>query len=92
MILQEVGCSYSPPASCLPRVEVRVVTVSRVTRCRYYWALISVVLRLLGTLEISGVGARDSRSRSDPVRHIDNYVVLRPRYYIRGYAKWTFDG
>ena len=65
-----------------PRVESRVATVSRVTRCRYHWLRISVGLRLLGMLEIGGVGARDSRS-SDLVNHVDNYAIPRPRYHIR---------
>jgi hypothetical protein len=79
------GCNYSPPSIYLPRVESRVATVSRVTRCRYHWVRISVGLRLLDMLEIGGVGARDSRSSSDLVNHVDNYAIPRPRYHIRIY-------
>ena len=56
--------------------------MSRVTYPQYRWVRISIGLRLLDTLKIGGVGACDSRI-SDPVRHVNNHVVPRPRYHIR---------
>ena len=64
-MIRLIGYSCSPPFSYLPRIEVRVATVNRVTHPRYRWVRISVVLRLLSMLEIGNVGARDSCS-SDP--------------------------
>ena len=49
-ILVLVGCSCSPPASYLPRVVVRVGTVSILALLRYLRVYLSVVLRLLDTL------------------------------------------
>ena len=66
----------------LPRVKVRIATVSRMPHPRYRCLRISVGLRRLDTLGIGGVGASDSRG-SDPVSHVDNHVVPRLRYHIR---------
>ena len=67
-----VGCSCNLPTSYLPRVRVRVATVSRL-----------VHLRLLGTLGIGGVGVCGVR-RIDPVMsRVRSHAVLRLQYHIR---------
>ena len=77
-----VGCSCNPPANYLPRIVVRVATVSILAHLRYLRVRIAVVLRLLDTLCIDGVGASDSRG-SDHLLHECRCVVPRPRYRIR---------
>ena len=77
-----VGCSCNPLTSYLPRVGVRVATVSRVTHLRYRCARVSVGIRLLDALDIGGVGASGSRG-SDRLSHVGNRVVPRLRYHIR---------
>ena len=77
-----VGCSCNPPASYLPQVVVRVGTVSILALLRYLRVHLSVILRLLDTLYIGGVGASDSRG-SGHLLHECHCVVPRPRYHIR---------
>ena len=81
-ILVLVGCTCNPPASYLPRVVVRVATVSILAHLRYLRVRISVVLRLLDTICIARVVASDSRG-SDHFVHECRCVVPRPRYHIR---------
>ena len=74
-MIRLVECSCNPlMTSNLPRVKVRVATVSRATHLRYRYVRIYVDLRRLVTLDISGMCASDFR-RNDPVIHVDNHVV-----------------
>ena len=83
-MIRLVGCNCcSPPSRYLPRVEARVVTVSRKSDS----LPVSLGSNLRPPLSSRYArnwwyGARDSHS-SDPVHHVDNYAVPRPRYRIR---------
>ena len=77
-----VGCSCNPPANYLPRIVVRVATVSILAHLRYLRVRISVVLRLLDTICIVRVVASGVRG-NDHLLHECRCVVPRLRYRIR---------